>query len=474
MENRIKKQNALDKGKWIRLVVLLGVFMAVLDATIITIGLPAITTAFYTDIASSQWVISSYLVAITTCMLIFARFADYFGKNTIFLSGICIFTLASIGCAFSPDIVFLIVMRIIQGIGGAMAMSLAMAIIFDNSPADKQGTNLGLFGATVGLASISGPCIGGFLLDILGWKAIFLINIPIGIVLIALGFRLMNCSKPENYQDFKMDWAGAITFIITIVTCMIGMGFVAEGQEYYLYAIFCGFICIFSLVGFVYIEKRHNQPLLELSVFRQSAFVVPLIAMMLFFCSIYILLVSLPFYLQIVWNFSALQTGLVNILFSGILVIGTPFVGRHYDKTHWNHYTSLGLVICAIGLLLFAFFAESADLFLIISTMIVFGIGYALFQSPVNIEIMRGLPINQSAIASSLNNTGRHLAMAIGSSVAAIIFVFVFQMSGYSGEIMCANAGLITDAMISSLVICGFLCLAGFLLKIKEYGRRRD
>jgi EmrB/QacA subfamily drug resistance transporter len=471
---RTKSTERIDPGKWIRIVALLGAYMTVLDCTIITIALPTISAAFQANIAGSQWTITGYLVAMTTCMLIFARLADYFGKNPIFLSGISLFTLASLGCAISPDLMTLTGMRIIQGIGAAMAMSLAMAIIFENSPLEKQGTYIGLLGAVIGLASISGPVIGGVLLDFSGWESIFLINIPIGIVLIILGLRTMDCTKPDNYRSFQMDWTGAAAFIITIVACMGGLGFIANGPSRYLHGILLLFISILSLTGFIVIEKKQADPLLDLSVFRQINFIIPLLAMMAFFCAIYILQVSLPFYLEIVWNFSSLQTGLVFMLISGILVIGTPVIGKLYDKKRWPHYTSLGLITGTAGLLLLVLVSGMLNFTLILISLVIYSIGYTLFQSPINIEIMRGLPLKQSAIASGLSNTGRHLAMTLGSSIAAIIFVFVFHISGFYGEIMNANASLIADATMNALITGAVFCFAGFILKIWPYKKETD
>lgn len=458
-----------DKGKWVRLVALLGAYMTVLDCTIITIALPSITAAFQADIASSQWTITGYLVAMTACMLIFARLADYFGKNCIFLSGITLFTLASLGCAFSPDLITLIGMRIIQGIGAAMAMSLAMAIVFENSPVEKQGTSIGLLGAVIGLASISGPVIGGFLLDFSRWEAIFLINIPIGIILITLGLRSMECSKPANFQSFQMDRAGSAVFVLTMVSFMAGLGCMAHGPDLYWFGALFLLLSVLLMVSFVFIEKKQPRPLLDFSVFKQKTFIVPLIAMMAFFIAIYILQVSLPFYLKIVWNLSSLEIGLVFMLVSGILVIGTPIIGKLYDKTHWPHYTSLGLIIGASGLLCLGLFAGSMHFLLLLAALVVYSLGYTLFQSPVNIEIMRGLPIQHSAIASGLSNTGRHLAMTLGSSIAAIVFVFVFHMSGFYGEIMNANTSLITSATTQAMMVGALFCLGGFILKIRQY-----
>jgi MFS family permease len=254
-------------------VTLLAMYMAVLDSVIVSIALPTITSFFHADISLSQWTITGYLVTMTATMLVFARLSDYSGKNRLFLSGMAVFTLSSLGCAFAPTLPALIALRIVQGLGAAMSVSILIAIIFDIHAFAEHGKAMGILGATVALASISGPVLGGFLVELYGWQSIFLINIPIGIVLLALGLYSMDLKKPHYEDHFIMDWAGAVSLMAAVVAFMLAIGFIGRGEMMNIPVAACGSVCIAALAIFIWTERVHPRPLIDPAIFRQRAFV---------------------------------------------------------------------------------------------------------------------------------------------------------------------------------------------------------
>ncbi|WP_342771211.1 MULTISPECIES: MFS transporter [unclassified Methanoculleus] len=449
----------------VMVVALLGMYMTVLDSVVITIALPTITAAFHADIALSQWTITGYLVAMTASMLVFARMAAYFGKNRIFLAGIGLFTIASLGCALAPTLPVLIGMRILQGLGAAMAAALVMVIVFELYPADGQGKAMGILGGTIALASVTGPCIGGVLLDLAGWPAIFLINIPIGILLVTLGIQSMDVKKPVLTHRFVMDWTGAATFTVMVTSFMVFLSLIAGDTVDGIPVAMIGVTCCASIIAFIRTERRHPQPLLNFAILGRQAFTRPLFAMVAFFCALFVVEVSLPFYLEDVWGFSAMQVGQVFMLIAGILTVGSPLVGRLYDRNPRSHYTIAGLGVAATGLVAFALFADSMNLPLILGALVVFTLGFTLFQSPVNTEIMRGLPVQQAAIASGLSNTGRHFAMTAGTSIAALIFSIHLHVAGGTGG---TDAAQITGSTTTAMLTAAVLCLVGIVLRVSE------
>lgn len=431
-------------------VALLGMFMSVLDCVIITIALPVITSDFNADISLSQWTMTGYLMAMTASMLVFARISEYIGKGKLFLAGMAVFTLSSLGCALAPTLAALIALRVIQGIGAAMAISIIMAIVIELYPFSEHGKAMGLVGGTVALASLSGPFIGGVLLDTAGWPAIFLINIPIGIALLAIGIRSMDLSLPKLQGRLKMDWTGTVSFAAAVISFTMFWGSISRMHADVVSVAVLGCICLISAFIFIRAERKHAQPLLDLSVFEEKAFVVPLLSMILFFAALLGVEVTLPFYLEGVMAFTSLQVGQVFMLIAGILTAGSPLVGRLYDKYRWGYYSIAGLALAAIGLLSFVLFLESADIAMLLGALVVFTVGFTIFQSPINTEIMRGLPAEKSSIASALNSTGRHFAMTIGASIASAMLSF------YSTSIVKATA--------VSMTVAAALCLAGILL----------
>ena len=455
-----------NKQKTVMIVALLGMYMSVLDSVIISIALPSITSYFNAEIALSQWTMTGYFVAITAAMLIFSRLSESSGKNRMFLTGMAVFTISSLGCALAPTLPALIVLRVVQGIGAAMAVSIVMAIIFELYPFSEHGKAMGLLASTIAIASLSGPALGGVLLNLFDWRAIFMINIPIGILLVSFGIYSMYLERPKKSGKEKMDWIGAGSLAATIASSMLFLGFVAEGtgSGAYVTAALC--VCIVALALFIRTERRHPRPLLDLSIFSERLFVVPLLCMALVFAAYMVLGISMPFYLEGVMAFSPLQVGLVFMLIAAILTVGAPIVGRIFDRYPWKYFTGIGLFIIVLGLLAFAFFARTADLTLLIGASIIFAIGFTIFQGPINAEIMRGLPIERSAIASGLNSAGRQFAMALGSSVASIIFAFQLRQSGYTGVVTNAAPSLITDATSIAMTVAALLCFAGMMLQV--------
>lgn len=433
-------------------VALLGMFMSVLDCVIITIALPVITSDFNADISLTQWTMTGYLMAMTASMLIFARISEYIGKSKLFLAGMAVFTLSSLGCALAPTLAALIALRVIQGIGAAMAISIIMAIVIELYPFSEQGKAMGLVGGTVALASLSGPFIGGVLLDTAGWPAIFLINVPIGIALLIIGILSMDLSLPKSQERRTMDWAGSGSFAVAVISFMMFWGSNSNMHSNCFSAAVLGCICLSSVFIFIRSERKHAQPLLDLSVFGEKTFSVPLLSMIFFFAALIVVEVTLPFYLEGVMAFNSSQVGQVFMLIAGILTVGSPLVGKLYDKHRWRYYSTAGLAISAIGLVAFVLLIESSDIAMILVSLVVFSVGFTIFQSPINTEIMRGLSPEKSSIASALNSTGRHFAMTFGASIASLILAI------YSNSTVAATT--------TSMIMAATLCLAGVLLSL--------
>ncbi|MBP2132501.1 EmrB/QacA subfamily drug resistance transporter [Methanomicrobium sp. W14] len=457
-----------DKRKAVMFVALLGMYMSVLDGVVISIALPTITSYFNADLALSQWTITGYLVAMTAAMLVFARMSESVGKNRMFLSGMAVFTAGSLGCALAPTLSVLICLRIIQGLGAAMSVSIVMAIIFELYPFSEHGKAMGLLGSTIAVASLSGPVLGGFLLSFFSWHAIFMINVPVGIALVAFGAYSMDLKKPEKSEKVRTDWPGAASLGAAIVSSMLFLGYIADGgKEVYATVALCA--CVLSLVAFVTTERRRISPLIDLSIFSERMFTVPLVCMALMFTAYMILSIAMPFYLEGVMNFSPLQVGMVFIGIAVILTFGAPVTGRIYDRHPRKYFTGAGLFAGALGLLAFACSLKTYDLTLILGALVVFAVGFTLFQGPVNAEIMHGLPKEKSAVASGMNSAARQFAMALGSSLASIIFAFQLRQEGYTGVVTKAGAALVTDAASAATAFAALLCFIGVaLLALKK------
>ena len=275
-EDRDLELESGSKNRYIvLLLVLTGVLMAVVDGSVVSIALPTITEYFLVSIAQSQMIMTSYLVTLTSLLMIFGKVAEYVGKARLFFLGIALFSFSSLACGISTSLNLLVLCRIIQATGAAMMFSISSAIIFQAFPRGEQGRAMGYIGATVAIGSILGPTLGGFIVDLLGWKYIFLINVPIGIIQLLLSSRYMRIEDIRS-SSFEVDWIGAVTLITFIVSLMAILGQLSISFTFQPAILALALIFLGSLAAFVINESRHKAPLLDLSIFRYRMFVLAL------------------------------------------------------------------------------------------------------------------------------------------------------------------------------------------------------
>ncbi len=448
---------AHSRRRLVLAVVLIGIFMSVLDGIVVGIALPTITTYYGVPVAQSQWVVTAYLVTITSLFLFFGRFSDYFGKNRLFLLGMGIFTASSLGCALAPTLPILIGTRILQATGASMAFSISSAIVFTAYPRGEQGRAMGYIGATVSVASLAGPAIGGLLTEAFGWEYIFLINVPVGIALLAFGSRVLD-RREERRPQLCMDWRGAFSMILATVAFILLLGEFAGGLRATPAALLLAFVSAGSILAFVRAERTCTEPLVDFGLIRNPQFILPLLSSTLFFAALLILNISGPFYFEGVMGLSPAQVGWAFMIVPAITVVASPLTGAFYDRRGSRHIAILGLSISAAALTLVAYFASAVQLIGILAAFVALAMGNALFQSPNNTEILRASPPSRMGLASSLQAMGRNLGMSLGVSFAGILLSLHLHRSGYSGAVLGADPQLLADAIGATILVAAFCC----------------
>ena len=472
MENHVEDRNLeLESGSKNRYIVLLlvltGVLMAVVDGSVVSIALPTITEYFNVSIAQSQMIMTSYLVTLTSLLMIFGKVAEYVGKAKLFFLGIALFSLSSLACGMSTSLNILVLCRIIQATGAAMMFSISSAIIFQAFPRGEQGRAMGYIGTTVAIGSILGPTLGGFIVDLLGWKYIFLINVQIGIIQLLLSSRYMRIEDKRS-STLKVDWVGAITLITFIVSMMALLGQLAISFAFQPAILALALIFLVSLTAFVINESWHKAPLLDPSIFRYRMFVLPCISMILFFVANLMISMLGPFYFEGVMGYTASQVGLIYLIVTAIMVIGAPVTGWIYDKHQFRYLAALGMMIMAISMILLGYLAGSLghDPRLLLLTFVSTGIGAVFFQGPNNTEIMRALPRAKINIASSFTATIRNLGMALGISFSGILVSLQLAKAGYYGTLVEAGPELLSATIGRVMMLAGILCIIGALVSV--------
>lgn len=399
----------------------LGLFMSTLDSSIVNVSLPTLVTALNTTFTTVQWVVLSYLLVNVTLMLSIARLGDMFGKKKIYNAGMMIFTVGSLLCGLSPNAYWLIGFRALQGLGSVMMTALGMAIITEVFPSSERGRALGISGAIVSIGIALGPTLGGVLIGTAGWRAMFLVNVPVGIIASYIVSRVIpQLTRDENAKRF--DVAGALILFGTVGSYALGM---TLGQDRGFSAPLVLGLLITAAVGlavFITVERFVDQPMIDLSLFKNVLFGVNLLMGLLVFIVNGGQQLIIPFFLELVKGYSTIQVGLLMAVFPVMMGLTAPISGMLSDRFGSRIISIFGLIMIALGVLLLSTLTVDTDMMGFVLRMAPFGIGAGMFNSPNNSAIMGAAPRERLGVASGLLALSRTLGQTSGIPLVGAIF----------------------------------------------------
>lgn len=410
----------VNKNRWVILfIVVMMTFMSCLDSSIVNVALPNMAKQLGVTMGIIQWVVTSYLIIISGSILFFGRLGDIIGKTRVFKMGLVIFTISSLLCGLSTNIVILVMARCIQAVGAAATMATNQGIITHVFPSNERGRALGITGTFVALGTLVGPALGGFIVAYFSWKYIFLINLPFGIVTFILASRLM----PENgtKQDEDMDIKGTVLFFVAIV--LFFLTFTKGGEIGYFNPLIIGSFIITLAAGtaFIMFQKKMKDPLLDLTIFHNPLFSISVFCSFTSFVAMGTNNIIQPFYLQDVQKLSPSQAGMYMMIFPLILSFVAPISGHLSDKIGSEVLTLGGLVLNAIGLAGLAFLTVGAPMLHFVICIAIMSLGNGLFQSPNTSLVMSTVPKHKLGIAGSINALVRNVGMVLGVSLSTTI-----------------------------------------------------
>ena len=401
----------------------IGFFMILVDTTIVSVANPAIKAALDPDtnnLDNVVWVTSAYLLTYAVPLLITGRLGDRFGPKNIYLIGLAIFTLASLGCGFSPTLGALIAFRAVQGLGAALMTPQTMAVITRTFPPNRRGAAMGLWGATAGVATLVGPLLGGLLVDGFGWEWIFFINIPVGIVGFVLAWILV--PKLETHTH-KFDIAGVFLSALGLFLIVFGL---QEGEKYdwapWVWGMIVAGVLVMGL--FVWTQARtKNEPLVPLELFRDRNFSVSNIAIAAVGFTVTSMSLPLMFFIQLARGLTPTQSALLLIPMAVLSGVLAPFAGRLLDRTDPRFLLVPGLACVAISLLWYASLMNvDTPIWMFLLPSALMGIGNAGMWGPLATTATRNLPPRQAGAGAGIYNTTRTIGSVIGSaSIAAFM-----------------------------------------------------
>jgi len=435
--------------KTILLVASLSSFLVPFTGSSITVALPAMASQFNADAVTLGWITSAYIISAAVFIVPFGRYADIIGRKKIFLAGLLVFTVASLLCAFSPTAELMICARFLQGIGGAMLFSTSVAIVTQVYGPGERGAALGITIATVYAGLSIGPFLGGVLTDHVGWPAIFLVNVPIGILTVALTLQGIR-HEWAGAAGERFDAVGAVVYGTMLFTLIYGMLLLPDPASLAWIAAASG------LAGGFYVwEKRSQSPLIDFSVFAKNrTFVFSNIAAMINYGATFGVGVLLSLYLQYIQGFSAASAGLILVAQPVVQMVFSPLAGQISDRIEPRIVATTGMTFTALGLFTFIFLTPETPVYIIVASLMVLGLGYGLFSSPNTNAIMSSVETKHLAIASGMNATMRSLGQLLSMAVAMFCFAIFIGPLPITPVVFPALMSSVTMAFVVFTVLC--------------------
>lgn len=433
--------------------VALGFFMTLLDLTIVNIAVPEMIDSLGATLDQTLWVVSGYALVLAVLLISAGRLGDLWGPRRMFAGGVVVFTLASIACGLAPGAGFLIAARGLQGLGAALLVPQTMTLIISVFPAQRRGTAMGVWGMVAGLATLSGPTLGGILVSTVGWRWIFLVNVPVGIAALLLTWLVVPDVRTGRTSRFDLTGVLIATGALFCLTFAL-----QEGEHYHWGAgIWALPAAGAALTGGFLLHQRGKQerePLVPFALFRDRNFAV--LTVMVALVSMAMIGLVLPFnlYLQSVLHLSAVKAGVVLAPSSLVSMFVGPWAGRLSDRIGGKYLLMAGLACYAAGMVAIVLIAGPATpWYAFVPATLVTGLGVGLVAAPMSTEAMRGVEPRLAGAASGVNNTVRQIGSVIGAAAVGALL-----QGRLAAEL--ARGATYADAFVATLHVTAVLPIA--------------
>ncbi|MEA3294137.1 MAG: MFS transporter [Euryarchaeota archaeon] len=427
----------------------LASFLTPFMGSSVVIALKYIDTEFAVDAMLLSWIVTSYLLAAAVFLVPFGRIADIYGRRKIFIYGIVIFTISSFFCAISPSVIVLIIFRILQGMGSAMIFGTSVAIVTSVFPVGERGRALGINVAAVYLGLTLGPFLGGFLTQHLGWRSLFLINVPLGIIVIFFTIWKMK-GEWADAKGESFDLIGSIIYGIVLVSVMYGLSLLPDILGAWL--IFFGIACTLL---FIYREKKVEHPVVNMNLFcNNRTFTFSNLAALINYSATFAVSFLLSLYLQYIKGLPPQSAGIVLVAQPFVMTVLSPMAGKLSDRVEPRIVASMGMVVMTIGLFLFSLLDNETTLTFIILNLILLGFGYALFSSPNTNAIMTSVEKRYYGIASGTLGTMRLVGQMLSMGIAMLLFALFIGRAQITPEYYSPFIESVKAAFMIFSVLC--------------------
>jgi EmrB/QacA subfamily drug resistance transporter len=453
-----------NKKWWTLAAVSFGLFMIMLDNTIVNVALPTLQKSLHLKVSELEWVVTGYALTFGALMLTGGKLADLFGRRLIFVVGLTIFTLSSLGCGLAGSASVLIGARVVQGVGAALMNPSTLSIITVTFPPRQRGTAIGIWAGVSALALAIGPIVGGLLTEKIHWSWIFFINIPVGVAGV-IAARLFIDETKDTSAEQRLDVPGLFTSAIGLFALTYGL---IETNDHawtstYVLALFA--VAVVALTAFVLLELRQRLPMLDLSLFRNPTFAGANAAMLLVGLAMFGIFFYNSLFLQNILGYGAIKTGATFLPMTVLIILVAPAAGRFSDRIGARWLMGAGMTLLAVALILFGTLDAKSSFWNILPGLLVGGVGMAITMAPTTAAAMGSVPVAKAGVGSAVINSMRQVGGSLGIAIMGALVATRVSVSptnplyrsefvaGYHRAVHVGAAFVLAGAIISVVTV---------------------
>lgn len=442
---------------WTLATVAIGLFMLMLDNTVVNVALPTIERDLGAKLSELEWIVSGYALTFAALLLTGGKLADLLGRRLVFVIGLAVFTSASLACALAPSATVLIGARVVQGAGAALMNPATLSIITAAFPPRQRGLAIGIWVGVAASALAVGPLIGGLLTEHAGWSSIFLINVPIGLLAIVASFFLIDESKDMSREQ-QLDPLGLLTSGLGLFALTYGL-IETNNHDWSSTRIIGAFaLAALSLAAFVALELRQRAPMLDLGLFRNGTFTGANTVVLLVAVALFGVFFFLSLYMQNVLHYSAIQAGAAFLPMTLLIMLVAPIAGRLSDRLGSRWLLAGGMTLVAAQLLSFSRLSVHESYWALVPGMIAGGIGMAAVMTPATAAGLSSVPVDKAGVGSAVINSSRQVGGSIG---IALMGAVIAQVTHHT-----PTPGAFVHGLSVALEIAAAIALAGALVAV--------
>jgi EmrB/QacA subfamily drug resistance transporter len=444
---------------WTLAAVGFGLFMIMLDNTVVNVALPSIEHDLGAGLSELEWIVAGYAVTFATFMLTGGKLADLLGRRRIFVTGLAVFSGASLACALAPSAGFLIGARAVQGVGAALLNPATLSIIAATFAPRERGMAIGIWAGVSALALAIGPLVGGLLTEQVGWSSIFYINVPIGVVAIIASFLLIDESR-DTSEGQRPDLPGLFSSGLGLFALTFGM---IEANTYgWASARIVGAfaLAVVALVSFVFLELRQRKPMIDLGLFRSATFTGANLVVLLVALAMFGVFFFVSLYMQNILGYSAVRAGAAFLPMTVLIIAIAPIAGRLSDRIGSRWLLAFGMTVLAAQLFYFSRLGVDQSYWSLFPGMALGGIGMATVMSPATAAALSGVSVDKAGVGSAVVNSSRQVGGSVGIALMGAIVAHEAGgsatpeafMNGFSAALLVAS-GIALAGAVAALVL---------------------